>query len=236
MKKISNKIQSFKLGFTNNFIIKLQRGYLLVDTSYSNKYNQFLKELKKENIDLNEIYYLVLTHHHEDHSGFANKIVSNSKAKLIVHRNAIKLLKKGTHDPNGRHWNWIVDRLLNSFSKIQNHQYPAIFTRDRDIILETNNPINLHNVGIEGKIIPTPGHSSDSISLILNDGNAIIGDVAMNLLNLGETKYKPFFIQNLDKIYQSWNRLIQNGAKTLHPSHGKSFSVKKLINELDIRK
>lgn len=236
MKKISNQIQSFKLGFTNNFIIKLQKGYLLIDTSHSNKYNQFLKELREENIDLTEIYYLVLTHHHEDHSGFANKILANSKAKLIIHKNALKLLKKGTHDINGEHWNWIVDRLLNSFSKIQNHNYPALIPRNKDIILETDNPISLLRIGVKGKIIPTPGHSSDSISLILNDGNAIIGDAAMNLLNLGETKYKPFFIQNLDKIYQSWNKLIRHGAKTLHPSHGKSFPVKKLINELKTRK
>jgi glyoxylase-like metal-dependent hydrolase (beta-lactamase superfamily II) len=236
LKKISNQILSFKLGFTNNFIIKLKKGYLLVDTSYSNKYNQFLNEIKKENIDLNEINYLVLTHHHEDHSGFTNKILSNSKTKLIVHKNAIKLLKKGSHDTTGEHWNWIVDRLLNFFSKIQKHHYPAILTRDTDIIIETNKPIDLQEIGIEGKIIPTPGHSSDSISLILNDGNAIIGDAAMNLLNLGETKYKPFFIQNLDKIYQSWKKLIQHGAKKLHPSHGKSFSITKLINELKIKK
>lgn len=232
MKKINNQILSFKLGFTNNFLIKLKKGYILVDTSYAKKYNQFLKELKKEKIDLSEILYLVLTHHHDDHSGFASKILSNSKAKIIVHENATHFLKIGTHDTRGKHWNWIVDRVLNPFSKLQKHNYPPIIIREKDIILKNNKQKNLSTFGIKGRIIPTPGHSNDSISLILNDGNAIIGDTAMNLLNLGETKYRPFFIQDLNKIYQSWKKLIQFGAKILHPSHGKPFLIEKLSKEL----
>ena len=58
----------------------------------------------------------------------------------------------------------------------------------------------------------------------------------MNLLNFRETKYRPFFIQDLDNIYQSWKKLIQFGAKILHPSHGKSFPIEKLRNELTLRK
>jgi glyoxylase-like metal-dependent hydrolase (beta-lactamase superfamily II) len=232
LKKINNQILSFKLGFTNNFLIKLKKGYILVDTSHAKKYNQFLKELRKEKIDVREILYLILTHHHDDHSGFVNKILANSQAKIIIHENAIHLLQLGTHDKRGEHWNWIVDGVLSSFTKLQKHNFPPIIIREKDIILKNNKQKNLSTLGIKGRIITTPGHSNDSISLILNDGNAIIGDTAMNMLNLGETKYRPFFIQDLDKIYQSWKKLIQFGARILHPSHGKAFPIEKLSNEL----
>jgi glyoxylase-like metal-dependent hydrolase (beta-lactamase superfamily II) len=41
----------------------------------------------------------------------------------------------------------------------------------------------LKNIGIEGKILYTPGHLRDSISVVLSDGNAFVGDAAMNFLN-----------------------------------------------------
>ena len=178
MKKISNKILSFKLGFTNNFLIKLQKGYLLIDTGYSNKYNKFLKELTKANIALKEISYLVLTHHHDDHSGFAKKILLKTQATLIVHKNALFFLNLGIHDKRGKHWNWAIDKFLTPLSKIQKHTYPPIKIRKNDIILQYDNSKILSEIGMEGKIITTPGHSSDSISLVFADGKAIIGDAA----------------------------------------------------------
>lgn len=236
MKRISNQILSFKLGFTNNFLVKLQKGYLLVDTSYSNKFNQFLKKLEEANTTLTEISHLVLTHHHEDHAGFARKILDNSQTKLIVHNNAVHFLKLGIHDHRGKHWNGLIDQLLSSFSKLQKHNYPSLTIRKDDIILQNDDPKNLSDLGVEGKIIATPGHSSDSISLVFNDGNAIVGDAAMNLLNLGETKYRPFFIQNLDEIYRSWKKLINSGAKTLYPAHGTPFPIEKVSKELSFHK
>jgi len=35
----------------------------------------------------------------------------------------------------------------------------------------------LSRLGSEGEIVPTPGHSDDSISLILNEGKAFTGDL-----------------------------------------------------------
>ena len=229
MRKINDQILSVKIGFTNVFLIKILDGYLLVDTSYYKKYDQFLKELKLEKIDPKEISYLVLTHHHDDHAGFAKRLLVNSQARLIIHNNAIPFLKKGTHDNRGKHWNSWLQKMLNPFSKIMKHKYPGFKVQKEDIILQGDCSKNLLDFGIDGKIIYTPGHSSDSISIIFPDGNAIVGDVAMNLFNLGETKYKPFFIQNIDEIFESWKKLFGLGAKTIHPAHGNSFDIEELL-------
>ena len=96
LKKINDQILSFKIGLTNNFLIKLSGGYLLIDTNYYHKYEQFLKELKSEKISPEEISYIFLTHHHDDHAGLAKRFLLNSQAKLIVHNNAIPFLKGGS--------------------------------------------------------------------------------------------------------------------------------------------
>ena len=232
MKKINSQMLYFKLGFTNNFLIRLQKGYLLVDTSYSNKYKKFLKELQKANIALKEISYLVLTHHHDDHVGFARKILLNTQARLIVHNNALSFLKLGIHDKTGKHWNWAIDKILNPLAKVQKHTFPPFNIRKDDIILHNDNSKILSEIGLEGKIITTPGHSSDSISLVFANGEAIVGDAAMNIFNLGVTKYRPFFIQNIDDIFKSWKKLINSKAKILFPSHGKPIPIEKLKKTL----
>lgn len=217
-------------------MIKLPEGYLLIDTGYHDRYKQFLKQLKAAKIESNEITFLMLTHHHEDHVGFAEELRLDTGAKLIVHKYALPFLTRGTHENRGEHWNRTVHRLITPFSKILSHKYPPVDIRRDDIILHDNNPMKTSNLGLNGKIVCTPGHSSDSVSLILDDGKAFIGDASMNLLGLGETRYRPFFIQDRNEIFGSWRRLIESGARNLYPSHGKPFSVEKLVRNLDLSK
>jgi len=235
LKKINDQVLSFKIALTNNFLIKLSGGYLLVDTNYYHKYEQFLKELKSEKISPGEISYLLLTHHHDDHAGFAKRFLLTSQARLIVHNNAIPFLKMGIHDNRGKHWNKWIQQMLDPLSKIINHKYPGLKVRKEDLILEGNCLKNSLDFRLDGKIISTPGHSSDSISIVFNDGNAIVGDVAMNLFNLGETKYRPFFIQDINELYRSWRKL-RFGAIIIFPAHGKPFAVDKLSKKLSVIK
>jgi glyoxylase-like metal-dependent hydrolase (beta-lactamase superfamily II) len=36
-------------------------------------------------------------------------------------------------------------------------------------------------------------------------------------------------VSNLKQVFESWQKIIDNGAKTIYPSHGKPFSAEKLI-------
>ena len=206
-----------------------------MDIYYYHRYDQFLKEFKSEKIIPGEISYLFLTHHHDDHAGFAKRFLINSKARLIVHNNAIPFLKMGIHDNRGKYWNKWIQQMLYPLSKIINHKYPGLKARKEDIIFEGNVLKNSLDLRLDEKIISTPGHSSDSISIIFNDGNAIVGNVAMNLFNLGETKYRPFFIQDINELYRSWRKL-RFGAIIIFPAHGKPFAVDKLSKKLSVIK
>ena len=44
---------------------------MAIDTSFAEYYDKFLEKLQVINIDPSEIKYLLLTHHHDDHAGFA---------------------------------------------------------------------------------------------------------------------------------------------------------------------
>jgi hydroxyacylglutathione hydrolase len=87
----------------------------------------------------------------------------------------------------------------------------------------------LKDIGIDGKILYTPGHSRDSISVLLSNGSAFVGDVAMNFLRLTGIGHRPICIEDINTVYASWQRLIEQGAKAIYPSHGKPFSARELV-------
>lgn len=69
----------------------------------------------------------------------------------------------------------------------------------------------LERMGLAGEILPTPGHSDDSISLLLDDGSVFTGDLT-----------RPGFISREDPtvVLASWRLLRGRGAVRVYPGHG----------------
>jgi glyoxylase-like metal-dependent hydrolase (beta-lactamase superfamily II) len=225
-------VLSFKLSFTNCYLLRCNRGFLLIDTSYPNQYHRFVKLLGKSGIGIQDIKYVLLTHHHDDHAGFAAEIIDNSRAKLIVHEEALDLLRQGTVENYSRALNPCIKVLLGAFSLLHKYVYPGINTKNGDYIISGDDFFLLKQLGIDGIILHTPGHTGDSISVVLSDGSAFVGDVAMDFMNFCYTRHRPIFVQNINDVYHSWQKLIHYGAKIVYPAHGRPFD----ISELKIQK
>lgn len=73
-----------------------------------------------------------------------------------------------------------------------------------------------------GKIVLTPGHSSDSISVLLDNGTAYVGDLAMNLKSMKRLGKMPIPIEaeDFDQVIHSMKKLIYLGGNLFYPSHG----------------
>ena len=82
-------------------------------------------------------------------------------------------------------------------------------------------------VEIPGKVLHTPGHTDDSISLIVGE-DAFVGDAARNILQLTGAPYKPVLFYNLKACRDSWRKLLATGVKRIHPGHGNSFPIQRL--------
>ncbi len=59
----------------------------------------------------------------------------------------------------------------------------------------------------------TPGHSADSISLVLDDGRAFTGDLLLPDMVDGD---------KADLVRQSWARLRELNVRTIYPGQGPS--------------
>jgi glyoxylase-like metal-dependent hydrolase (beta-lactamase superfamily II) len=91
-----------------------------------------------------------------------------------------------------------------------------------DIVIG-NEGISLEEYGIPGKVIYTPGHSSGSVSVLLETGEAFVGDMAMNMFPLCFNPGLPIFAEDLVRLKESWKSLLGQGAKMIYPSHGEPF-------------
>jgi len=74
----------------------------------------------------------------------------------------------------------------------------------------------LESLSIDGEIIQIHGHGDQSIVLLLDTGEAFIGDLPP--------------INAYDEIVSSdWSRLLQKGAKYIFPAHAEYFETKDMI-------
>ncbi len=69
----------------------------------------------------------------------------------------------------------------------------------------------LERIGLSGEILHTPGHSEDSVSLLLDDGSVFTGDLTAPAIAAGEER---------EVARASWDLLRRRGAATVYPGHG----------------
>jgi glyoxylase-like metal-dependent hydrolase (beta-lactamase superfamily II) len=72
------------------------------------------------------------------------------------------------------------------------------YVKDGDIISIGNTTLT---------VIHTPGHSSGSVSVLLETGDVFVGDLAMNGLPLRLGPGLPIFAEDLQKVKESWKML-----------------------------
>jgi len=227
---MSNKTRKFKsvsIHGTKSFLLRCRSGYLLIDTSYPDRYDLFAAELKNFGVKVREIKFLLLTHHHYDHAGLARRIVEEAGARLIVHRSEIPWLEKGVMRQSRctSFWAAIFWRFFSLFAKFKYH---PVKVKEEDYVLDGDDSHLLKKIGIDGKIIHTPGHTEGSLSVLLSDGTAFIGDAAMNYVNARTISPLPIIAEDLPQVFESWNKLIENGAGRFYPSHGAPFLAQRL--------
>ncbi|HEX2998526.1 MAG TPA: MBL fold metallo-hydrolase [Anaerolineales bacterium] len=227
------KPTSISLSMSNVFLIPCAEGYLQVDTGYEHDYPLYRRNLSKAGIALKNIRYLVLTHHHDDHVGFLNELTRDTDIIIIAHEQAKTLLKTGKNDKTrgGGYVNGFIKFVAGIKMRLDPHwtlAFPPFALREKDILLAGDDPQVLRRLGVAGQILYTPGHCIDHLALVLDNGDVFCGDAAASFLLWAGTRYCTVFMTDMDQAYRSWQKMLDAGARTIHPSHGQPFPADKL--------
>lgn len=182
------------VGFrsTNYWVVSAGTSRLIVDLGFPGTFATLRSRLDRMGVPLRELRYALATHYHIDHAGAAQDLKRAGVPLLVLETQsaAIPLMKR--------------------FTKPADH-YTEITTHDNVTISFAESRAVLASVGIDGEIVPTPGHSDDSVSLLLDDGSVFTGDLT-----------PPGFATEDDAatVAASWQLLRERGAKSVYPGHG----------------
>lgn len=177
---------------TNFWVVSAGRSRVLVDLGWPGMFSTLVANLGRMDIPLGEISLGVATHYHMDHAGAAQDL-KNAGMRLIVTEEQVAAIP-----------------LMKQFMKASDH-YTEITSHGNLVISCAESRELLATVGIEGQLVPTPGHSDDSVSLLLDTGAVFTGDLT-----------HPMFVteESAAVVAASWQRLRELGATTVYAGHG----------------
>ena len=201
-------IHTLKYSNTNTYLIEGKRGKVLFDTGWAGTFPAFCRAMGEIGIPVQSIDYILISHFHPDHCGIAQEIADLGPKIAIM-----DIQKEYVHlaDP-------IFEKEgITSYKKIQDDGLV--------IIGEENSRVFLNNLGISGKVIHTPGHSDDSISLVLDDGSVFVGDL------------NPLYeleMHNGTAIENSWEKIFAENPKVVYYGHAKAAFIEKEKSEQSV--
>lgn len=218
----------------NTYLYPIDNGYVAVDTGYENSYPRFIKKLTRYGIKLSDIKYLFLTHAHDDHAGFLNELLKNAPSiNVITSSKSIPILLKGQNSFLGGCSSYtalLFCNIMKLFGRGE-HTFPPVEKRflNRVSAITAENRPEFEKI-LHGKIINTPGHTEDSMSLLVNNEILFCGDAAMN--GFPSLHKITIWIENKESFSDSWKYIISVNPKRIYPSHGKPFEVSALKNNI----
>ncbi len=222
-------IPIFPFGMINAFLIKGTKGAVLIDTGLPDTEKTVGKVLRQHGLTFEDIKLIIITHAHIDHAGNTQtirKLAGNppvightSDLKYFRGEEAMKFCSTG-----------LFGRLFKKTGLIQ-RSYP-VFTPE--ITLAGKDEFDLAPFGISGKVLHTPGHTPGSISIELNNDQAIVGDMLSSGILLGgiirkNRAKRPPFEENPTLVASELKQLIQRGAKTFHMGHGGPLNAQEVL-------
>jgi len=182
---------------THYWVVSSGTSRVLVDLGWPGTMGTLRANLRRMGIPIEEIAFGMATHYHIDHAGLAQELKAAGVSLLVfdVQVHAIPEMKR---------WTKPEDR------------YVEITLHDNVTIPASESRALLEDAGVPGQVLHTPGHSEDSVSLLLDDGSAFIGDLPTpSRASEGE----------MACVTESWDRLRDHGARTIYPAHGPTFTM-----------
>lgn len=224
--KSGQKIFQILSGRCNSFLISSGDKYILIDTGRENKWNNLKRRLVEIQLKENSLSALILTHTHFDHAENAYRIKEVYKTNLIVHKSEADFISSGNNpvingtNPITKFITYMIGTWILQFVK-----YKPV---DYDITVEDK--YDLSTFGFNAYIISTPGHSSGSISVIIDNEIAIVGDAMFGVF---KNSVFPPYAEQPEVMIRSWKKLLDTGCSVFIPAHGTANSRELLQKEYE---
>jgi glyoxylase-like metal-dependent hydrolase (beta-lactamase superfamily II) len=166
------RVRRISLPLSNAFLVS-DRSDILVDAGCQGDHTSLIQQIKLSGVSAERLAAVVLTHVHFDHCGCAAAFQSLG-VPIVAAQASVRNLASGTAE--GGPWTKYAPRRLMSSSLGRKLQmgFPPV-----QVDCPVNDECSLEEFGVDGRIVLTPGHTEASLSVVLADGSACVGDLLM---------------------------------------------------------
>jgi len=181
----------------NCYALEAGAGYLLIDVGMPATFGELVSVLKRKSVPLEKIRFLVVTHFHPDHCGIAQEM-KNAGVTLLL------------GDVQERHLAE-ANRALAKFAGFIG------ISESGNVVVATDDRAAWKVVtGLDGVLLHTPGHSDDSVTVVIDDVGAFVGDLRPPVAYTG---------QAAALAEESWQEIRAAGVRHVFPAHGAAFDL-----------
>jgi hydroxyacylglutathione hydrolase len=205
-------VHQIKLRISNCYLVAGE-SLVLVDTGSPGEAQKILKAVRRLGYDPGNISLIVHTHGHPDHCGSTRELVNILKIPTAIHSLDRHMAIRGIGD------RVTPIRLMASIIKpFVVVPYPPF---EPDILID--HFTDWHSFGINARMHHTPGHTKGSVSIQLDNQEAIIGDVVMGgylgMILPGKPDFH-YFVEDFSAIQYSIRYLLKWQCEKYHVGHG----------------
>ena len=218
MASIRQEVFSVRSSFVNAFIVRSERT-IIIDTGLPGFGEKILARMEKLGIKPSDVSLILITHGHHDHYGSAAFLKEKTGAPVAIHKNDAEALRTGINPP--LYPVGVMGRIMEVVSGMI--KTPKVQGMEPDILIEDE--MDLAKFGIDGRVIPTPGHTAGCITVLLAGGCALQGDMIFGGLLRKHTPGFPYFCQDRAQLLKSIQFILDKNPKIIYAGHGGPFTA-----------
>lgn len=198
-----------------NAYLLLGRRPVIVDAGTPGSGRRICEQVASHGVDPADVSLIVITHGHIDHFGSAAELHRLTGAPVAGHVADLGVFRTGRArepylptGPMGR----LMARNKKLHVRVEPFEPGVLVTGETD----------LADFGVPARIVPTPGHTAGSVSVLTDEGDLVAGDLIANSffgLVRGRPANPPFHDDPLGNLASLREMLALQPAR-LHVGHG----------------
>ena len=230
------RVPILPMHMVNAFVVFGPDGCIVVDAGVPGSEPRFERVLRTRGRGWSDVRLIVVTHAHVDHAGAAAALRARAGAPIAAHVGDVDHFRgdRPMHfcatGPFGR-----------TFLRtgVPRRRYAPF---EPDILLHSRDSFSLAPFGVDGRVVETVGHTAGSISVLLQGGEALVGDLLASGLLLGgiarrgRPKRPPFEDDPL-AVARCLRHLLELRMHTFYLGHGGPLpaeAVRRHVSALEV--